>query len=277
MRKIINSTYITLDGVVDAAQLWPSSGRLGDDRAGRIESDLLLSCDALVMGRHTYDGFAPVWPTRSDPAADHNHRDRSTSSRGPWRTRGGRTRASSRRRRRRDRAAQAGVGRGHRPVRVRGGDAADARARPPRRAAALAVPADPRPGQAGGPAVRRDAHGPPRAHGHSPARGRHRDPRLPLRPIAAAGPAPSRSAAASSGALSPASSGASTSASAVTLAATSPLRHRPGRRTHRPGLGHAAPERRRRGESCRSHPGAHGRVRAFTLVAGVRVGGGCGA
>jgi hypothetical protein len=51
----------------------------------------------------------------------------------------------------------------------------------------------------------------------------------------------------------------------------------PGVGTHRPGLGHAAPERRRRGESCRSHPGAHGRVRAFTLVAGVRVGGGCGA
>ncbi len=71
MRKLINSTYITLDGVVEAPQLWPSSDRPGDDRAGRIQSDLLLSCDALLMGRHTYDGFAPVWPTRSDPAADH--------------------------------------------------------------------------------------------------------------------------------------------------------------------------------------------------------------
>jgi dihydrofolate reductase len=72
MRKIINSTYVTLDGVIENPQLWPSFGRAGDDRAGQIQSDLLASCDALLMGRHTYDGFAPVWPTRSgDPVADH--------------------------------------------------------------------------------------------------------------------------------------------------------------------------------------------------------------
>ena len=72
MRKIINSTYITLDGVVEGPHLWPSLGRPGDERAGQIQTDLLLSCDALLMGRHTYDGFAPVWPTRSgDPYSDH--------------------------------------------------------------------------------------------------------------------------------------------------------------------------------------------------------------
>ena len=71
MRKIINSTYITLDGVVEAPQLWPSLGRTDDERAGQIQSELLLSCDAMLMGRHTYDGFAPVWPTRSgDPVSD---------------------------------------------------------------------------------------------------------------------------------------------------------------------------------------------------------------
>lgn len=43
MRKIINSTYIS-----------------GDERAGQTQTDLLLSCDALLMGRCTYDGFAPI-------------------------------------------------------------------------------------------------------------------------------------------------------------------------------------------------------------------------
>jgi dihydrofolate reductase len=71
MRKIINSTYITLDGVVEAPHLWPSLGRPGDERADQIQADLLLSCDDVLMGRHTYDGFAPVWPTRSgDPVSD---------------------------------------------------------------------------------------------------------------------------------------------------------------------------------------------------------------
>ena len=47
-------------------------GRPSDERAGQIQTDLLLSCDALLMGRRTYDGFAPVWPTRSgDPCSDH--------------------------------------------------------------------------------------------------------------------------------------------------------------------------------------------------------------
>jgi hypothetical protein len=72
MRRIINSTYISLDGVVEAPHLWPSLGHGSDDRGDEIQTELLLSCDALLMGRHTYDGFAPVWPTRSgDPASDH--------------------------------------------------------------------------------------------------------------------------------------------------------------------------------------------------------------
>jgi dihydrofolate reductase len=72
MRKIINSTYISLDGVVEGPHLWPSLNRPGDARADQIQTDLVLSCDALLMGRHTYDGFAPVWPTRSgDPYSDH--------------------------------------------------------------------------------------------------------------------------------------------------------------------------------------------------------------
>src|SRR3954464_15667004 len=71
MRKIINSTYITVDGVIEGPHLWPSLGRPSDERFGRIQSQLLESTDALLMGRRTYEGFAPVWPTRAgDPDAD---------------------------------------------------------------------------------------------------------------------------------------------------------------------------------------------------------------
>jgi dihydrofolate reductase len=71
MRRIINSTYISLDGVIEGPHLWPSLGRPGDERADEIQTELLLACDAVLMGRRTYDGFAPVWPTRSgDPASD---------------------------------------------------------------------------------------------------------------------------------------------------------------------------------------------------------------
>ena len=71
MRKIINSTYISLDGVVEGPHLWPSLDRPSDPRADQIQADLMLACDAVLMGRHTYDGFAPVWPTRSgDPVSD---------------------------------------------------------------------------------------------------------------------------------------------------------------------------------------------------------------
>jgi dihydrofolate reductase len=71
MRRIINSTYISLDGVIESPHLWPSSGP-SDERGDAIQTELLLACDVLLMGRRTYEGFAPVWPTRSgDPASDH--------------------------------------------------------------------------------------------------------------------------------------------------------------------------------------------------------------
>jgi dihydrofolate reductase len=71
MRRIINSTYISLDGVIGRPQEWPSVGSRGQ-KGDEIQTELLLSCDALIMGRRTYEVFAPVWPTRSgDPASDH--------------------------------------------------------------------------------------------------------------------------------------------------------------------------------------------------------------
>jgi dihydrofolate reductase len=70
VRRIINSTYLTLDGAVENPHLWPSPG----DSAGQadaVQTELLLTCDAVLMGRKTYDSFAAVWPTqRGDRFAD---------------------------------------------------------------------------------------------------------------------------------------------------------------------------------------------------------------
>ncbi len=71
MRKIINSTYISLDGVVELPHEWPTIERPSDERGGQVQTTLLMACDALLMGRRTYEGFAPVWQTRSgDPFSD---------------------------------------------------------------------------------------------------------------------------------------------------------------------------------------------------------------
>ena len=70
VRRIINSTYITLDGVIQDPQDWPLLGGFSEAGA-QVQAELLARCDAVLMGRHTYDGFAPVWSARSgDPFSD---------------------------------------------------------------------------------------------------------------------------------------------------------------------------------------------------------------
>ena len=64
MRKIINSTYISLDGVVDQMDKWPSVGDRGA-KGEALQEELLRSCDTMIMGRRTYDVFAPVWSAQS--------------------------------------------------------------------------------------------------------------------------------------------------------------------------------------------------------------------
>jgi dihydrofolate reductase len=57
MRKIINSTYISLDGVVEMPHTWPSIERPSDGRGDEIQTNLLNACDAVLMGRRTYESF----------------------------------------------------------------------------------------------------------------------------------------------------------------------------------------------------------------------------
>jgi dihydrofolate reductase len=64
MREIINSTYISLDGTIERPETWPAPGGFEDD-GSRIQTDLVRSCSAALMGRRTYEAFAPVWPTLS--------------------------------------------------------------------------------------------------------------------------------------------------------------------------------------------------------------------
>ena len=67
MRKLINSTYITLDGVIENP-MWTMP--YFDDEAGAFAGMQTDAADALLMGRATYDGMSAAWPTRdeSDPA-----------------------------------------------------------------------------------------------------------------------------------------------------------------------------------------------------------------
>jgi len=71
MRKIINSTYITLDGVIQDPQDWPGNGIEPDGTGTKVQVDLLFGCDALLMGARTYPPMAAAWMARSgDPYSD---------------------------------------------------------------------------------------------------------------------------------------------------------------------------------------------------------------
>jgi dihydrofolate reductase len=54
--------------VIQNPQDWPSLGSFTDE-GDRLQTELLLASGGVVMGRHTYEGFAPVWSSRSGDAA----------------------------------------------------------------------------------------------------------------------------------------------------------------------------------------------------------------
>jgi len=63
MRKIINATYMTLDGDISNMGDWHFD-YFGDE-AMKAATDQLAGSDALIMGRKTYEGFAAAWPERA--------------------------------------------------------------------------------------------------------------------------------------------------------------------------------------------------------------------
>ena len=63
MGTLTVTSFITLDGVVDAPHLW--SGSFQSEDTGAYNDDVLRVADAMVLGRTTYEGFAAAWPSRS--------------------------------------------------------------------------------------------------------------------------------------------------------------------------------------------------------------------
>ena len=69
MGRIVVTEYISVDGVVEAPSGTEAFERVGwtDDFSRGPEGDTFkveetMASDALLLGRVTYDGFAPVWP-----------------------------------------------------------------------------------------------------------------------------------------------------------------------------------------------------------------------
>jgi dihydrofolate reductase len=68
MRKIIESTLVSLDGVIGDPHLWAMN--YFDNEAQEDSLEMLLASDAMLMGRRTYEIFAGVWPARTGDYAD---------------------------------------------------------------------------------------------------------------------------------------------------------------------------------------------------------------
>lgn len=65
MRKLVNTTYMTLDGDVENMQDWHFDFFTESDECATAAQALLFGSDALIMGRRTYEGFAPAWSERA--------------------------------------------------------------------------------------------------------------------------------------------------------------------------------------------------------------------
>ena len=60
-RKVVASTYVTLDGYIDEPGQW--SFPFWSAEAAEFKANELFASDALLLGRRTYEGFAAAWPT----------------------------------------------------------------------------------------------------------------------------------------------------------------------------------------------------------------------
>lgn len=68
--RLIESTYISLDGMVSGEAFWGAQQGFQGDAHNAQAAPLLRSADALLLGRQTYDVFAASWPGNSGELAD---------------------------------------------------------------------------------------------------------------------------------------------------------------------------------------------------------------
>src|SRR5215813_401934 len=68
MRKIIESTLVSLDGVIGEPHVWAME-RFDDD-AQKEALEGLRASDAMLLGKRTYEIFAGVWPARTGAYAE---------------------------------------------------------------------------------------------------------------------------------------------------------------------------------------------------------------
>jgi len=74
MRKLIESTLVSLDGVIEdpgGAEGYEQGGWSftfdQGDEGRKFKFDELMASDAQLLGRVTYEGFAKAWPSMQDP------------------------------------------------------------------------------------------------------------------------------------------------------------------------------------------------------------------
>ncbi|MEV6491161.1 dihydrofolate reductase family protein [Actinoplanes sp. NPDC051633] len=68
MRPIVNSTFVSLDGVINHMGNWHFDYVDAETDAFALEQ--LTAGDAMLMGRKTYDVYASAWPNRDGAYAD---------------------------------------------------------------------------------------------------------------------------------------------------------------------------------------------------------------
>lgn len=82
MRKLVETNFVSLDGVIDdtipstaphaSPEKWGAP--YWDDQHSKYEHGLLFAADALLLGRVTYEGFAQAWPSATGDHADRMNR-----------------------------------------------------------------------------------------------------------------------------------------------------------------------------------------------------------
>jgi len=66
MRKLIEATLVSLDGVIESPERWA----IFDDEASELSMQELDNYDAFVMGRVTYERFRDNWGAGGNPYVD---------------------------------------------------------------------------------------------------------------------------------------------------------------------------------------------------------------